>query len=121
MLFAWSQGMKKLSNHRSPPGLERSILRKMPKYLLASICIPLFMMVFIRLAPVEAFFMSPTQDVDKLHTLIDFFSIAMFVSMLPILLTVIIACIIVVLMKGPAYVADAYKLDDADKPDNEKE
>lgn len=113
--------MKKLSNHRSPPGLERSILRKIPKYLLASICIPLFMMVFIRLAPVEAFFMSPTQDVDKLHTTIDFFSIAMFVSVLPILLTVIIACIIVVLMKGPAYVADAYKLDDADKPDNEKD
>ena len=113
--------MKKLSNHRSPPGLERSILRKMPKYLLASICIPLFMMVFIRLAPVEALFMSPAQDVDKLHTTIDFLSIAMFVSVLPILLTVIIACIIVVLMKGPAYVADAYKLDDADKPDNENE
>lgn len=79
------------------------------------------MMVFIRLAPVEAFFMSPTQDVDKLHTIIDFFSIAIFISVLPIFLTVIIACIIVVLMKGPAYVADAYKLDDADKPDNEKE
>ena len=30
--------------------------------------------------------------------------------------TVTIGCIIVVLMKGPAYVADAYKLDDSEQP-----
>jgi hypothetical protein len=32
---------------------------------------------------------------------------------------VTIGCLIVILMKGPAYIADSYDLNDADKPDDE--
>ena len=111
--------MKKLHNHRYPPGLERQILRKIPKYLLASICIPLFMAFFVRLPPVEGLFTSTVEEAARLHTTIDFLSIAIFISVLPIILTLTIGCVIVMLMKGPAYTADAYKLDDADEPEND--
>jgi hypothetical protein len=111
--------MSKLHNHRYPPGLERVILRKIPKYLLASIIIPLFMVIFVRLSPIENLFTSTAEEVAKFHTTIDFLAIAIFVSVLPIIVTVTIGCIIVMLMKGPAYIADAYNIDDADEPDND--
>jgi hypothetical protein len=111
--------MKKLHNYRSPPGLERKILKKIPKYLLASICIPLFMVILVRLPFIESLFTRTAQEVSKLHTTIDFLSIAIFISVLPILFTLVIGCVIVMLMKGPGYVADAYELDDADKPDKD--
>lgn len=110
--------MSKLHNHRYPPGLERKILRKIPKYLLASIIIPLFMVIIVRLPLVEQMVSRTAEEVAKLHTMIDYLSIAIFVSVLPIILAVFIGCIIVVLMKGPAYVADAYDVNDTDKPDD---
>ena len=113
--------MNKLHNQRQPPGLERQILRKIPKYLLASICIPLFMVILVRWPPVEGIFTRTAEEAVKFHTTIDFLSIAIFASVLPILLALTIGCVIVMLMKGPAYVADAYKLEDADKPDEDDE
>jgi len=111
--------MGKLHNHRYPPGLERELLRKIPKYLLGSILVPLFMVTFVRLSPVEELFASTAEEVVKLHTTIDFLSIALFVAILPVILTLFIGCIIVILMKGPAYVADSYDVNDADKPDDD--
>ena len=108
--------MAKLHNHRYPPGLERELLRKIPKYLLGTILVPLFMVILVRLSTVEKLFASTAEEVAKLHTTIDFLSIAIFVAILPIILTLFIGCIIVILMKGPAYVADAYEVKDADKP-----
>lgn len=111
--------MSKLHNHRYPPGLERVLLRKIPKYLLGSIIIPLFMVIFVRLSPIENLFASTAEEVAKLHTTIDYLSIAIFVGVLPVILALFIGCIIVILMKGPAYIADAYDVDDADKPDDD--
>ena len=111
--------MCKVHNHRYPPSLEREQLRKIPKYLLGTILVPLFMVTFVRLSPIENLFASTAEEVVKLHTTIDFLSIALFVAILPIILTLLIGCIIVVLMKGPAYVADSYDVNDADKPDDD--
>lgn len=113
--------MSKLHNHRHPPGLERDLLRKIPKYLLASIMIPLLMVIFVRLPPIENLFASTVAEIEKLHTTIDYLSIAIFVGVLPVILALFIGCIVVILMKGPAYVADAYDVEDADKPDDDKE
>jgi polyferredoxin len=112
--------VSKLHNHRYPPGLERELLRKIPKYLLGSILIPLFMVILVRLPPVESLFASTAEAAEKLHTTIDFLSIAIFVGVLPVILALFIGCIIVILMKGPAYTADAYDVDDADEPDDDK-
>jgi polyferredoxin len=111
--------MGKLHNHRYPPGLERELLRKIPKYLLGTILVPLFMVAFVRLSPIEELFASTAEEVVKLHTTIDFLSIAIFVAILPVILTLFIGCIIVMLMKGPAYIADSYEVNDADKPDDD--
>jgi hypothetical protein len=45
--------------------------------------------------------------------LIDYVSIATGLTFLTAILTVSIGCILVKIMKGPAYVADAYPLPDA--------
>lgn len=109
--------MKKLHNHRYPAGLEREILKKIPKYLAGGIVIPVFMSIMVRLPPVAGLFSSSATEVTKLQTGIDFLGIGIFFMVLSLAFTVVIGCVIVILMKGPAYIADAYDLEDADKPD----
>jgi hypothetical protein len=48
--------------------------------------------------------------------LVDILCIATAVTVWTAVFTVAIACVVVVLMKGPAYVADAYELTDAERP-----
>lgn len=106
--------MKKLHNQHHPAGLEWIILKMLPKILAGGIFIPLFLSISVRLFPFER----PAAEIAKLHIGIDILSISLFFSVISAVITVAIGCIIVVLMKGPAYVADAYDLDDADKPES---
>ena len=107
--------MTKLHNKRYPAGLERVILKKIPKVLLAGFFIPLFMSVFARMFPSGA----SAADIAKYQLSVDIFSISLAFITFSAAFTVTIGCIIVVLMKGPAYVADAYELEDADQPESE--
>jgi hypothetical protein len=111
--------MKKLHNHRYPAGMERVILKKIPKYLAGGIVIPLFMSLLVRIPPITALFANSATEITKLQTGIDILGIAIFFMVLSLVFTVAIGCVIVVLMKGPAYIADAYDLEDSDKPDPE--
>ena len=104
--------MTKLHNKRHPAGLERVILKKIPKVLLAGIFIPLFMSLFARLFPSGA----SAVDIAKYQLSVDILSVSLAFLTFTAAFTVTIGCIIVVLMKGPAYVADAYELEDADQP-----
>ena len=108
--------MKKLHNQHHPAGLEWAILKVLPKILIAGFFIPLLMSAFIRLFPMDA----PQSQIEKYTSNIDILSISLFFTILTAVFTVAIGCIIVVLMKGPAYVADAYELEDADEPDADK-
>jgi hypothetical protein len=108
--------MRKLHNLHHPAGLEWAILKMLPKVLLAGIFIPLFMSIFIRLFPAG----DSLGEIEKHISSIDILSISLFVTLLTAVFTIVIGCIIIVLMKGPAYVADAYELDDADEPEAEK-
>lgn len=105
--------MTKLHNRRHPPGLERVILKKIPQALLAGIFIPLFMSGFARLFPSG----ESAAEIAKYQMSVDILSVSLAFVTFTAAFTVTIGCIIVVLMKGPAYVADAYDLEDADKPD----
>lgn len=87
----------------------------LPKALLAGTFIPLFMSIFIRLFPADTSLI----EIEKHTSSIDILSISLFVTALTAVLTVAIGCIIVVLMKGPAYIADAYEVEDADEPECE--
>ena len=107
--------MTKLHNQRHPAGLERVILRKIPQVLLAGIFVPLFMSGLARLFPTGG----TAAEITKYQVSVDILALSLgFITFLSAF-TVTIGCIIVVLMKGPAYVADAYELEDADQPDPE--
>jgi hypothetical protein len=103
--------LNKLHGRRVPPGLEWQILRRLPKITLAGSLIPVALAVLVRVLPSE-----PGADVAKHIKTVDIFAIATAITFLTAVLTVAIGCIVVYIMKGPAYVADAYPLQHADRP-----
>lgn len=99
-------------SHREPPGLERQVLRRLPLIALAGTLIPAFFAVASHLfPPVE-----PGIDLARHLHFVDLLAVATVVTHWTAVLTVAIGCIVVVLMKGPAYVADRYDVRDADHP-----
>ena len=104
--------MKKLHDRHYPAGLEWVILKKLPMVLLGGIFIPLFMSIIVRLFPAA----ESVTEIAKQQTSIDILSVALFVVVFISVFTVAIGCVVVVLMKGPGYVADAYKVEDSDRP-----
>jgi hypothetical protein len=104
---------QKLPGHRrSPPGLERSILHELPKALAAGTLIPAFVYLFARYFPSPA----DGQTVERYLTDIGILAISVVATVWTAVLTIAIGCFVVVVMKGPAYVADRYPLQDADEP-----
>ena len=104
--------MTKLHSQRQPAGLARVVLKKIPQVLLAGFFIPLFMAIFARLFPISG---TPA-EIAKYQISVDILSISLAFMTFTAAFTVTIGCIIIVLMKGPAYVADAYELEDSDQP-----
>lgn len=104
--------MTKLHYHRHPAGLEWVILKKIPKILLGGIFIPFFMSIIVRLFPIAG----SAAEIEKHLISIDIFSISLFFMVASAAFTVTIGCVIVVLMKGPAYIADAYELEKFSHP-----
>lgn len=102
---------KKLHGRRVPPGLEWQILRKLPRITLVGLLIPLALAILVRLWPPQ-----PGADIAKHVKSVDIFAIATTITFLTGVLTVAIGCIVVYVMKGPAYVADAYPLQHSDRP-----
>ena len=101
----------KLHGRRVPPGLEWRILRKLPHITLAGSLIPVALAVLVRLLPSQ-----PGIDTLKHIKTVDIFAIATAITFLTAVLTIAIGCIVVYIMKGPAYVADAYPLQHSDHP-----
>jgi len=108
--------MARLHNHRHPDGLERVILKKLPKVLLGGIGVPLLMAIFARLLPIAG----TANEVAKYQISVDIMAISLFFMVVSATFTVTIGCVIVMLMKGPAYVADAYELEDSEEPETEE-
>ena len=105
--------LQKLPNsQRSPSGLEWLILKKLPMALLASTLIPLIWYWLSALYPATA----PGETVEKYMAGVTIGAIATVITAWTAIFTVAIGCFIVVMMKGPAYVADQYPLMDADEP-----
>lgn len=104
--------LKKLHSRREPPGLERVILRKLPMFLVGGTLVPFLISGFSRLFPPDR-----SADLIAKHIqMMDILAIALGITAWTAVFTVAIGCIVVVLMKGPAYVADAYDLVDSDRP-----
>ncbi len=104
---------RKLPNSvREPPGLEWVVLKKLPMILLAGTLFPLIMSLANRLFPPEG----TAAAIAKHVKLVDIMSLATALTVWTAVFTVAIGCFVVVIMKGPAYVADAYDLKDAEHP-----
>lgn len=105
----------KLPGHtKTPVGAERTILRLIPKVFCFGsllIAMPALLMRLLSLFDLH--------HVDfKLASTIDILSIGVMIVFWIALVIVGQGAFVVMLMKGPAYVADAYPLVDSDKPKN---
>lgn len=102
---------KRLHDRCEPPGLERAILRLLPRALLIGTLIPLSLSVFVRVLP-------PANSTDPAKSIlsVDIFSFATALTFWVAVLTVAIGCVVVAIMKGPGYVADAYPVAHASHP-----
>jgi hypothetical protein len=98
---------------RSAPGLEWTVLRRLPLALLLGTILPLAISVTSRVFPPEG---TPAR-IEKYVTMVDILSLASIITVWAAALTVAIGCFVVMVMKGPAYVADAYELVDSDHPE----
>lgn len=100
----------------SPPGLERRILRRMPRWLAGATIVPLVCYLIARRFP------SPEQGqpVEQYIADVAILAVAFVTTAWTAAFTVAIGCVIVVLMKGPAYVADQYPLSDSEEPGDER-
>ncbi len=99
-------------SRREPHGLEWRVLRRMPSVLLAGTVIPAL------LALANRWFVSGDSAIAiaKQVQMIDYLAIGIVIFHWTLILTVSIFCVIIMLMKGPAYVADAYELPDSPEP-----
>lgn len=95
----------------TPAGEERRVLRLLPRILMIGSLLLGFPALAVRLLDTFGGAASAT-----LVTTVDIYSISLLVLHWTVVFTVAIAAFIVMVMKGPAYVADAYPLDDADAP-----
>jgi hypothetical protein len=104
---------KKLPGFRkAPPGLERKLLRLIPKVLLVGTIIILLPSVIVRWWTMDQ---APLL-VSKFIMTIDIYAFSLLSMLWTALFTIGLGALIVMIMKGPAYVADAYPLIDADRP-----
>jgi hypothetical protein len=97
---------------RSAHGLEWALWRKLPLIMVVGTALPLMGAGAVRLWATEP--LSPATE--RLVTLADYFAVSLVVLHWTLVLTVAIGCVIVMLMKGPAYVADGYAVSDSDQP-----
>lgn len=98
---------------QTPAGQERGVLRRLPKVLALGsllLCLP---SLAVRLWWAGA----PDYEVATAITTVDIYAISVLVLHWTAVLTVAIGAAIVVVMKGPAYVADAYPMEGMDRPD----
>jgi hypothetical protein len=106
-----------ISRHREPPGLERTILAKLPRYTVGGIFVAALVPVLGRRFPIDA----APPDLAKHIFMLDAFAIGLTITWLTAMFTIAIGCCVVVVMKGPHYAADSYPINDASRPDPDRE
>ncbi|MBS1144173.1 MAG: hypothetical protein H6R14_1579 [Proteobacteria bacterium] len=94
---------------RTPAGKERDVLRWLPR-------IALFGTVALAIPSLLARLITAPDETQAIMTT-DIYVIGFIVLHWTVVVTVGIAAFIVMVMKGPAYVADAYPLQEEDTPD----
>ncbi|MBT9475118.1 hypothetical protein [Polaromonas sp.] len=105
--------LKKLSPTRSEAsGLEWTLWRKLPLILLAGTALPLMGLGAVHLLTDP----EPSAQQARWLQLADYVVGGVIVFHWSMVLTLGIGCVIVIVMKGPGYVADGYLVSHSDKP-----
>ena len=99
---------------RTPPGRERDILRLLPGLLLLGTLVLALPSLAARIFIVAG---NESEIATQVMT-VDIYGISLVVLHWTVVLTVAIGAFIVMVMKGPAYVADPYPLVDSEHPDD---
>jgi hypothetical protein len=97
---------------RSAPGLEWALWKKLPWIALAGTALPLALVSLAYLAAPE----TPTPADERALTQWLYIAIGVVMMHWTLVLTVAIGCVIVMLMKGPAFVADGFEVPHTDRP-----
>lgn len=104
--------LKKVHGRVELPGLEMKILKQLPKVALFGSALPLVVAILARSLIGEG----SAAEIAKQVRSVDIFCIASAITIWTAILTVGIGCIVVFIMKGPAYAADSYKVSHSDRP-----
>lgn len=112
-----NQSSRPRNSKSAPPGLERKILGKLPHVLLAGTLLPILFYWYLSTYP------NPRAGVElaQYTTGVLITAVAVMTLVWTSVITLGIGCFIVIVMKGPGYVADGYELPDSDKPVNDTE
>lgn len=97
---------------RTPYGLELRLLRKVPWMLAGCTAVPLLLVLAAGWWPAEG----SAAELAKWQSMVQILAVALAVTGWTAVLTLALGCCVVWVMKGPAYVADAYELIDFDEP-----
>ena len=97
---------------RTPYGIEWRILRRMPTVALAGTVLPALMALAARWLIGGATAAEVARNLQRF----DYMMIGLVIFLWTLVVTVVIGCVIVWLMKGPAYVADGLPVSHSDKP-----
>ena len=98
---------------RTPPGKERQVMRALPMIFLLGTLLLALPSLFVRVFPWSG---TETEIATRIMSF-DIYVISLVILHWTVVCTVGIAAFIIMVMKGPAYVADPYPLDEADNPD----
>ena len=98
-------------SQRSASGLEWVIWRKLPMIFLAGTALPL-----LGLALLHWLSDASSAAAQRLLQIVDYIVIGVLVFHWTAVVTVGIGCVIVMVMKGPAYAADSYPVSHSDQP-----
>ncbi len=101
---------------RSASGLEWAIWRKLPRILLAGTALPLLALGLLH-------WLSSDLDAAQARWLqmVDYIVAGIIIFHWTAVLTVAIGCVVVMLMKGPGYVADGMEVSHSDHPRKDME
>lgn len=104
--------LKKLPNSvRSKSGLEWKLWRKLPLIFAAGTLLPVLVALFVHALTEQ----DMDADLRWLQTM-DYVVAGVVVFHWSAMLALAIGCVVVMLMKGPGYVADAMELSDSEQP-----
>jgi len=104
--------LKKVYGRVEPPGMEMKILKLLPKVALVGTAVPALLAVLARLVINDG----AAAEIAKQVRSVDIFCIASLITIWTAIVTVAIGCVVVFIMKGPAYAADSYDVSHSDRP-----